>query len=69
MGGRLTRARHAPAWRPSAATVERPGTGFAHDGGPWRGPTEADWVTRILHGALPPRESTGLGRYPGVAGR
>jgi hypothetical protein len=69
MGGRLTRDRRAPAGQPSAATVGRPGTGMAHDGGLWRGPTEADWVTRILHGALPPRESTGLGRHTGAARR
>ena len=69
MGGGLTRDRHVPAGQRSAATVERHGTGLVHDGGLWRGPTEADWVTRILHGALPPRESTGLGRYPGAAGR
>lgn len=29
------------------------------DGGSWRGPTEAAWMTRLLHGAPPPRRSTG----------
>ena len=34
------------------------------DGGTWRGPTEAAWTTRILHGARPPRQPAGL---PGEA--
>jgi len=29
------------------------------DGGIWQGPTQAAWMTRILRGARPPRESTG----------
>ena len=31
----------------------------SNDGGLWRGPTDAAWLTRILHGAPPPRTSTG----------
>jgi hypothetical protein len=30
------------------------------DGGTWRGPTEAAWMTRLLRGARPPRESPGM---------
>ena len=30
------------------------------DGGAWRGPTDAAWTARILHGARPPRASTGM---------
>lgn len=30
------------------------------DGGTWRGPTEAAWTTRILRGARPPKQPTGL---------
>ena len=30
----------------------------SHDAGLWRGPTDAAWLTRILHGAPPPRTST-----------
>ena len=52
-----------------------PGTNHAHDpgserrhyqvhpqgdGGDWRGPTEAAWTTRILRGARPPRQPTGM---------
>jgi hypothetical protein len=29
----------------------------AGDGELWRGPTEARWVARLLHGARPPRDS------------
>ena len=29
----------------------------AHDGGRWRGPTEAGWIDQLLHGAPLPRES------------
>ena len=32
------------------------GATHPHDGGIWRGPTEAAWTTRLLHGAPPPRE-------------
>jgi hypothetical protein len=31
----------------------------SQDGGIWRGPTDAAWMKRILHGALAPRGSTG----------
>jgi hypothetical protein len=30
-----------------------------HDGGLWRGPTEAAWMTRVLRGARPPGQSAG----------
>jgi hypothetical protein len=29
------------------------------DGGLWRGPTEAAWMTRVLRGARPPRQPAG----------
>ena len=34
------------------------------DGGTWRGPSEAAWTERILRGARPPRQPTGM---PGEA--
>jgi hypothetical protein len=52
-----------------------PGTDHAHDpgaerlhyrvhpqddGGDWQGPSEAAWTTRILRGARPPRQPTGM---------
>jgi hypothetical protein len=30
------------------------------DGGVWRGPTDAAWMTRLLRGARPPRVSSGM---------
>ena len=55
--GQLSNQAHASArvgrqrYQPEAARSE--------DGGAWRGPTEAAWMTRLLRGALPPRPSTG----------
>lgn len=37
----------------------QPEAGRSEDGGAWRGPTDAAWMTRLLRGALPPRPSTG----------
>ncbi len=34
--------------------------GGARDGGPWRGPTAAGWIQRLLHGAPPARDSAHL---------
>jgi hypothetical protein len=37
------------------------------DGGIWRGPTDADWMKRILRGASPPHDSSKPGHEPVVA--
>ncbi len=55
--GHLSNQAHASArvgrqrYQPEASRSE--------DGGAWRGPTDADWMTRLLRGAPPPRASTG----------
>jgi hypothetical protein len=64
----------AAVLHPGSKTVEHPGD-QAHerdaerpayrvhpqgDGGTWRGPTDAAWVTRILRGARPPRASAAM---------
>lgn len=49
---------------------ERPAGEFSRpsdDAGAWRGPTDAAWLTRILHGAPPPRTSTSAGASAMVA--
>jgi hypothetical protein len=45
--------------------TNEPATHASRDGGTWRGPTEAVWMTRLLRGASPPRGSTGTGS-PGL---
>jgi hypothetical protein len=73
VGRRVTRASPITL-QPPPTTIE-PTTDQAHeirsdrahydvhsqdDGGTWRGPTDAAWMTRILRGARPPRTSTGV---------
>ena len=45
----------------------RSGGALPRDAGLWRGPTESAWMTTLLHGALPPRPSTGTPAEPPIA--
>jgi hypothetical protein len=47
-------------WLNVGQKTRRPAAHLSRDGGIWRGPSDAAWMTRLLHGAPPPRPSAAM---------